>query len=652
MLVVATVASIMAAGLAAPVVFYASILKNVSLSSTAVSAATTDSFLLTSPMALPLMPNVTIEMGRLSVTAPNPAKQLTGSEAMALLTAGNAKLVLDDAVLSLVPTQSSGAGAKKDVDALAPVVAALLKVSFSQLQLRNAIVLLGKREDERAFLTDVTLNVTKTDRTQVHIAGSFAFRNKPVHFDIVMGMEAALQDRKNDGKGTIGRVFNIKLTSDLLQMQANGTLSAGDQPQLSSTTSTLVVPDLRKLARWIGIELGTGGGFGPFEARGPLEFSPSAIAFSDATFSLDGNEATGALTFKWGGRGRAAVDGTLAFKSFDVGPLLTPSRAAQQNPPAPFRIADFFALASSSEAAVLPLADQIDADLRISAANVSAGALRFGRGAASLSLKDGVLLADLAELEIGKGARCGGQFGLQTEEGVPLYALRGKIESIDLAILTKALWSHNVFAGAGDVTVDLKAKGRDGDQIVATMSGKIGVRQPGSGHIGLDLRTLAATARAQTQKGWGGAIRGQTVIQDLHADFTMTNGLLVAERVGARAGDAALSAEGSVNFGDKVGNMKLWITHPTVNGAQVELNPSSSRSDAAPNAAGTAAARAAASDASGTQKAVQAPGGGLHVLGPLGAPEIRFIPLRPASASDAVDPQSRPPPPAASAGKS
>lgn len=652
---VITVAAVLACtGLVAPFVIYKSVISDVSLSATAVIAATRDGFTLTSPISLPLMPNVMIETGRLSVARANPDQQLTGSETIALLAAGNAKLVLDDAVLSLVPTQSSGSGRNADANPVAPVLAALLKVSFSRLQLRDAIVHLGRGDDEQALLTNVNLDVTKLDPKKVRVTGSFEFRKKPVAFDIVMGTEAELQNKKNDGTGTIGRAFDIKLAGDLLKMTAAGTLSAGDRPLLSSTTSSLEVSDLRKFARWIGIELGSGSGLGAFQARGPLEFSPSEIAFSDATFSLDGNEATGAFSFKWGGdRRRAAIDGTLAFKSYDIGPFLTPQGAPRQNPATSLSLADYFSL-TASHSAVLPLADQIDADLRVSATTVSAGAIKFGRGAATFSLKDGALLADLAELEIGKGARCGGQLGLHAEKNVPSYTLRGKIETIDLAVLTNALWSYNVLAGAGDVTLDLKATGRNADQIIATMNGKIGVRQTGSGQVGLDLRTLAATARTQTQKGWGGAVRGQTAIQDLKADFTMTNGLLVAEQIAAKAGDAALSSQGSIDFGAKFGDVKIWITHPAANGVQTELDPTASKL-VSPNTSGVATvAKVTAGDANGSQPqaAAQTPGGGLHLLGPLDAPEIRFIPLQPAAAGNAVHPRTQPPaPPAAPAHK-
>lgn len=633
------VAAIMGTGLVAPVL-YDSPLTDMSLSSAVVNAATRDSYTLTSPLALPLMPNVMIETGRLSVTSSNPKQPLTGAEAVALLSAGKAKLVLDDAILSLTPTQPSDAAAPKGTSALAPVLEALLKVSFSQLQLRNAIVQLGRNDDERAVLTDVALEVTKLGSSQVRVAGSFVFRKEPVTFDISMGTQAELQAAQSQGKATIGRAFDIKLASKLIDMKAGGTLSAGDQPQLSSSTSTLVVSNLREFAQWIGLELGKGGGLGAFEARGPLEFSPTAIAFSDATFSLDRNEATGALTFKWGGRQRPSIDGTLAFKSFDIAPFVLPPGKLPPGAPLPaFKVSDFFDLSATKQSS-FPLADQIDADLRISAANVTAGAIRFGRGAASLSLKDGMLLADLAELEIGKGGHCGGQFGLKIDNGAPHYSLRGKIESVDLATLTNALWSYSVLAGTGDVTLDLKANGSGIDQLISSMSGKVGVRQTGNGQIGLDLRTLAATTRAQTQKGWGSATRAQTAIQSMSADFTMANGQLIAEQIAARAGDAALSAEGSLSFADKIGDVKVWITHPANNASQTESDPATAKPTAA-SAAAIPTPDASAGDAAAAPKDVHAPGGGLHILGPLDAPQIRFIPIAPPASNDTGDSKLR-----------
>lgn len=646
-------AAIAGAGLSAPILFETS-LGDLSFNSAAVIAATRDSFTLTSPIALPVMPNIMIESGRLSIAAQGSETTPSGAAMVALLAGGKAKLVLDDAVLSVAPTQANGAERKK-LQALAPLLASLIDMSFSSLQMRNGRVQLGRGEDATDSFSNVTMEVTRLSSKQMRAQGGFEFRNRPVTFDVTMGMEAELQSAQQQGKATIGRVLDVTLKSELLDLKAAGTLSAGDQPQLSSGASTVSVSNLRKLAQWIGFELGDGGGLGKFEARGPMEFSPGSVAFSDASFVLDGDEATGALTFKWGGEKRPAIDGTLAFKTLDVGPLLKAAGETPQGASA-FKVVDYFNL-SDDDTSPFPIVGQIDADVRVSAAAVSAGLIRFGRGAASFSLKNGILLADLAELEVGKGGRCGGQFGFEIDQGVPRYTLRGRIDAIDLATIANALWSYTVLAGTGDVTMDLKAAGKRTQDMVGSLSGKVGIRQTGSGQVGLDLKTLAATARAQKQEGWGGSTRGQTAIDGLTADFSIVDGQLIAERVNARAGDAALSAVGSVSLPDRFGNVKVWITHPSSEAAldpaaaSPQASGAAARVPAAPAAAGPAKSAPSAAPADGGKgNAAEAngPGGGLHVHGPLDAPEIRFIPLAPPSSTDMRDPQSRPssPPPA------
>lgn len=644
---VLAVAAAAAAGLSAPVFFNAS-LGELSINTAAVIAATRDSYTLTSPVPLPLLPNVMIEAGRLSVDRSAAAQPLSGAEVLALLTTGKAKILLDDAVLSIAPTQSAETTAPDAVNALAPVLSALMKLSFSNLEMRNALVQLGRGDGAHGTLSKLTLEVTKVDSSKARATGSFNYRKRAVAFDIVLGTQAELQDGSQKGQSTIGRSIELTIESELLNLKAAGTLSAGDQPLLTSASSTVGVPNLRRLARWIGIDLGQGSGLGAFEARGPLEFSSRAIAFSDATFVLDGNEANGALSFKWGGVKRPSIDGTLAFKSFDVAPYVTGRSDAAGTR---FNVSDYLRL-QGLEPHTFPLIDQIDADLRLSAASVLSGATTFGRGAASFSLKDGILLADLAELEIGKSGRCGGQFGFEVRDNTPIYSLRGKLEAIDLAALTQALWSYNVLSGSGDVTLDLKAAGQHVDEVLASMSGKVAIRQSGVGQIGVDLKTLAATTRAQAQNGWGGATRGQTAIEGLSADLSMAEGRLIADRVSARAGDAALSAVGSVNFADKVGDVKVWITHPAPGAPKADVGAGGASADAKSGDASAAAAAVAPTTGGTAQPAAEArgPGGGLHVHGRLDAPEIRFIPLDPASSTDAREPLTRPAAPAVPAG--
>lgn len=647
-------------GLATPLIIDAN-QSEISLHTAAVIASTRDSFTLSSPVALPMLPSVTIESGTLSVASTTASDSMTGAAMLALLMDGKAKLVLNEATLLVAPNRkpdarpASPSGKPAGVgrnESMAPLLSALMKLSFAQLQLHDSSVRIEHADGSEETISKVSVEITQHNKGQTRAAGSLVFRNRPVSFDIIVTTQAQLTDDPAErGKTMIGRTLDIALKSDLLEVSAAGSLSAGEHPQYTTTRSEVIVSNVRDTARWLGLQLADGPGLGSFRAIGPLSWSTTTIAFPDATFELDGNRAIGTLALKLDGK-RPAFEGTLDFRSFDAAPYLTAPKSAGAT--TSFDFSNYFTTANTG---AFPLLDQLDADLRISADSVAVRSMLFGKGAASLSLKDGMLLADLAELELGKGARCGGQFGIQASDGTPRYTLRGKVESIDLAVLTNVLWSYAVLAGNGDVTVDLNARGHDRKSILSSVGGKASISQPASGQIGIDLRTLAATARAQMQKGWGGATRGQTSIDGLNAHFSLRNGQLSTERVGARAGDAALKAVGSVNLLDSVSDLKVWITHPAIDATASiagPARPAKADTQALPSPSIAPPPASAASSIKAVEKPAEAkaPGGGLHFLGPLDAPEIRFVPLseRPAHELGPNAPPGHMPPAAAGSG--
>lgn len=609
-----TVAAILVVGAALTAPFFIDATKrDLTLHSAAVIAATRDSYTLTSPITLPSLPNVTLESGTLSVTDATKRGATNGAAVLALLNAGTAKLVLDEALLSMQTGPSSPVSGTGEVTALAPVLMALLNLSFAELELRNSSVRLGRSDGSAEILTNVAFAVTKPRDGEARAAGTFTLRGKQVSFDSTIA--TSLQPRASEPAP--GRAFTVAVKSDLMEFKATGVLATGEKPQFTASKSSLAIKDVRAVARWLGVNWASGQGLGPFEAQGPLEVSPRSIAFSDATFLLDGNKANGTLTFKWAGK-RPAFDGTLAFANFDLSPYaLTTSTTGN-----PLLSLSEYLVRSQSEAGIFPLLDQLDADLRISATQVVNATSTLGKGAASVSLKDGVLLADIAEIEIPRGGRCGGQLGIEVVAGTPTFTLRGKIEQIDLAQVSNAVWSYGAVSGQGDVTLDISAWGATATQLLATMKGKAALKQKGPGLIGIDLKTLAATTRTKAQKGWRSAARGYTVIDGLDAQFTLADGQMIAKSVVARAGDAALSADGRLGLTERNGDFKVWITHPVAAGAS---NKSTAASSSASPIANSAAPRFGPGGApligpTGT-------GGALHFIGGLDAPDIRFIPL-------------------------
>jgi hypothetical protein len=123
------------------------------------------------------------------------------------------------------------------------------------------------------------------------------------------------------------------------------------------------------------------GGVQKLSAVGTAHWNGSTLTFDDGTFSLDGNKAVGLLAVTPGPRPR--IDATLDFERLAIDPYLGGAEA-----PAP----------PAAQAAVLEgaLIKYFDADLRISAAEVTAPMIKLGRGGFTISTKNGVLASGLA----------------------------------------------------------------------------------------------------------------------------------------------------------------------------------------------------------------------------------------------------------------
>src|SRR5690606_23452456 len=116
---------------------------------------------------------------------------------------------------------------------------------------------------------------------------------------------------------------------------------------------------------------------------------------------------------------RPAIDGTMAFSQLDLAPYFT-SRALDQK----FSLSRLITWPDWIEPAPTLLVEQVDADLRLSSELVTFGDHPLGRGAATISLEQGRLLADVAELELGSGARGSGQLSIDFAPAAPPIAIK------------------------------------------------------------------------------------------------------------------------------------------------------------------------------------------------------------------------------------
>lgn len=514
-----------------------------SLPDGAVRAEPRNSFAITAPLTLFANPAVVIDKGTVALSPAQSSSASTGKALLGLLTGGGADLSLEGASLRV----GTAPGAESAVEALGPMATALVGLNFRKLSIKDATLVFAAPGGGEEKLSSLSAEVTSQRRGAFRMDGSFRLRGE----EHVFAVEATPARGQKDA----ALPLKVTIKSQLLDLVLTGRYVAGDRPQLSAQRADLRVANVRETARWLGASWPSGPGLGAFDAKGLLTWSDDTISFEDASITLDGNAATGGLSIKFG-PDRPSLEGTLAFESLNIGPYFPDQEAIGQDI---IKADSFLSLIRFPGGASPSLIRQLDADLRISAQAVSLGGPALGRCAATLSIKEGRLFADLAELELDQGGTGDAQVTVDMTGDEPVYGLRGTFEDLDMARASEFHLGHAVFEGPGTVVVDLTGAGGSEEAVMATLSGKINIEMGQGARIGVDIEGLSQTARATpTAGGWGEAAKRTTAVDSLVARFDATNGVLTSEVLRAKTAEKSINGAGSIDVAERT--LDLTVT--------------------------------------------------------------------------------------------
>lgn len=503
-----------------------------------VMASPRDMQIITAPIRLSHAPDLTLNRGTLyadgNAAAGTPISRFVLDSPVFYLNASGAR------------SRSSGVEAGfgvPEVEAAAPLlVDQLLAMGFEGLTLRRGTLYVTTAEGGWETISDIQADLTGRRKGQVGARGSFMVRGQRVVLDATVAPGA--------DKRSARWPIKLNLKNDLLGVSLEGHLDVAESLQLSGYAE-LSTPSLRRLARWFGTPVANADGLNAASLKGQINWARRTFALEDAKVSLDGNEAAGALVLNVSGE-RPLIDGTLAFGALDLTPYVEAARSQSF-------LFDRQTASWSAFDLSFPLIRHFDADLRISAPKVVVKGYGLGRGAATLTVRSGELLADIAELELYSG-KVSAQVTANTNEIVPRYTLRGKLESFDAGSAGTALFGANVLTGRSTLSLDVAAAGQTPAEILRGISGKAALAMAEGARVGLDIKALrAAAAKAGGAPGWGALAKGQTNLEQVEARGLLRDGVLITELVQARSGALGLAASGRVDLSERTLDLHLAV---------------------------------------------------------------------------------------------
>jgi uncharacterized protein involved in outer membrane biogenesis len=512
------------------------------LSGVTVFAAPRDVYEASQPLYVRSVPGLVLEHGTIGLVADRQEANVDARPAATRLVIEGGTLAISGAYVRPPTIEQEGL--------LAPVAEALTSPALEGLVLRRCTVRVELPDGTVESLTDVTSELSFKKKFNVAARGSGRLRGQPVSFELNTYGAA-------ERKPGAAIPLKLRLKAPLAEASFDGRLDTSEGTQLQGQAE-ISIPSLRQMARWLGAPWPSGPALRDVKIKGELDWQQAGLAFDKTVFHMDGNEATGALALSFS-EPRPAVTGTLAFKSFDITPYVTGSSAAQAGTPLSW---------TASSPLSMPLSKFFDADVRLSAGHLLVGGMDAGRFAASLTLKEGRLLADVAELTVA-GGRTNGQLTADFTGPQPRFALVGRLEDLDAARASNVVLGQTALEGQSTVVADLKAHGGTTLDLMRTASGKLAISLQDGGRLGIDLKGLVTAAQASGVAGWGLATRGHTPLDRLDLKLNVQNGVIASESVEAISGTSTITAWGTVNLLANQVDVRLLLGDPPASSVPV-----------------------------------------------------------------------------------
>jgi AsmA protein len=400
--------------------------------------------------------------------------------------------------------------------------------SFSEIRIGNGKVIL---RDQAGKFTETLSNVEfalawPSISKSFGAAGHFMWHDETIEgaFSLSDFVAALVGDRS---------ALKIHLSGAPAKFAFEGYISHSPTLRMEGTLAT-DGPSLRDTLRWAVHRVPPGGGFGPFSLKAQTNVVGSNVALSAVNIQLDGNVGEGALTFA--ADGRQSVQGTLAAEGLDLTPyisairLLTTGDRNWQRVPIG-----------------LDGPNDLDVDVRLSAARVTLANAKLGRTAVAASLRNGHFTVTVGESEAFGGV-VKGSFGLAQSPGGAELKAQLQFTEVDLDQALGELVGIRRIEGKGNLGFAVDSRGLSVYGLTEALNGSVNLVSRKGAIAGLNVeQLLKRLAKSPLSRG-NELNSGKTPYNLLVANLKIEQGTIKVDDVHIEGPSLRLALTGSASI--------------------------------------------------------------------------------------------------------
>ena len=401
-------------------------------------------------------------------------------------------------------------------------------VSFSEIRIGDGKVNL---RDEARDITETLTNV-EFALAWPSISKTFAATGRFIWHDEIIEGAFSLSDfvaaLVGDRSG-----LKVRFSGAPVKFAFDGYISHSPTLRMEGTLAA-DSPSLRDALRWTAHRAPPGGGFGRFSLKAQTNVVGGNVALSGVNVELDGNVGEGALTFVTDGRQN--VQGTLAAEGLDLTPYISAIRLLTSGD-------------RSWERVPISLdgLNDVDVDLRLSAARVTLANAKLGRTAVAANLRGGHFTVTVGESEAFGGV-VKGSFGLAQSPGGAALKAQLQFADVDLDQCLGELFGIRRIEGKGNLGFAVDSKGESVYGLTQALNGTASLMSRKGAIAGLNVeQLLKRLAKSPLSRG-NELSSGKTPYSQLSANVKIEQGTINVEDVRIEGPSLRLGLAGSASI--------------------------------------------------------------------------------------------------------
>jgi AsmA protein len=251
------------------------------------------------------------------------------------------------------------------------------------------------------------------------------------------------------------------------------------------------------------------GGFGRFALRAESSMANGIVSMSGVNVELDGNVAEGAITLS---TDRHTVQGTLAADALDLTPYVSGIHLLAEND----RNWDQLPLGVDS-------LDDLNLDLRLSAANVKINTAQLGRTAVAANMRNGKLDVTIGESQAFGGV-AKGSFGLARDGSGITVTSHVQFAEVDLENCLSQVFGIRKLEGRGNLALNVEGSGSSVLAVTSTLAGTASLTAHDGALAGINVEQLLRRLERRPLSGNGDFRTGRTPFDKLALNLKIDQG--------------------------------------------------------------------------------------------------------------------------------